>query len=770
LIVPTRRLKPSAKPSALLCIPTMTAKAPALWVGVFLLALAAEGRTATGVCVDPATVTGPKIGLVLGGGGARGAAHIGVIRRLEELRVPVHFIGGTSMGALVGGFYATGMSAGQLQETVEAIDFEELFKDATERQEQAYRRKRDDDLSLFGPKFGVGRDSVLLPRGAVHGQKISYLFEQLTSERTRERDFNRLPIPYRAVAADIETGVPVVLAEGSLSLAMRSSMSVPGVFDPVEWGDHILVDGGIANNLPIDVVRDLGAEVIIAVEVGTPPASRDRLRNLTQYVGQLSNLMIANNTKAQIATLTSQDTLIRPELGDQISSSGFSKAPLAIEIGYQAAVAASSELLQYAVSAEDYARYQRAVESCVPGPTEIQFVEIEDRSRFSEAVIAARLQIDPAQPLASADLQKSISRVYGLGFIDLVRHEIIDRDGRTGARVTVDQDARGTNFLEWGLDVSSDGDDASVDLRLALLKVDVDDYGSEMRILAQIGDTPAIGAEIYKALEPNLRWFLRPRVAAEWRDFTVFEDQGNPSRAIKARQYLAELTAIRELGNQSAVWAGVRYFEGETNDEFQRAPQGQDIGDYRGGEYLIGYDFDGVDDRYFPKRGAIARIVYSASEPGLGADSSFEQLNLSLFRARTWGPHTILGRLRYKTTLDGDAPYYADFRAGGPFELSGLDYNQLAADNYGIALGSWRYQLPVGPGLFPATAGISLEYGNVSDDRDELFSDAISAGSLYFGYRSPIGPLYWGIGFAEGGERAYFLKIGDIFGGSSIGR
>jgi NTE family protein len=748
----------------------MTARAPALCVGVFLLALAAEGRTATGVCVDPATISGPKIGLVLGGGGARGAAHIGVIRRLEELRVPVHFIGGTSMGALVGGFYATGMGAAQLQETVEAIDFDALFNDATERQDQAYRRKRDDDLSLFGPKFGIGRNSALLPRGAVHGQKISYLFERLTSERTRERDFDRLPIPYRAVAADIETGVPVVLAEGSLSLAMRSSMSVPGVFDPVEWGDHILVDGGIANNLPINVVRELGAEVIIAVEVGTPPAGRDRLKNLAQYVGQLSNLMIANNTQAQIATLTPQDTLIRPELGDQVSSSGFSKAPLAIEIGYQAAVAASSELLQYAVSDEDYARYRRAVERCVPGPPEIQFVEIEDRSRFSQEVIAARMQTDGGPPLDNAALEKSIGRVYGLGFLDLVRHEIVDRDGGTGARVTVDQDARGVNFLEWGLDVSSDGDDASVDVRLALLKTDVDEYGSEMRVMVQIGDTPAIGAEVYKALGPNLRWFLRPRVVAEWRDFTFFESGGNPSRAVEARQYLGELTAIRELGNRSAVFAGVRYFEGDTADEFQRAAEAQEIEDYRGGEYLIGYELDGVDDRYFPKRGAMARIAYSSSEPGLGADQSFEQLNLNLLGARTWGPHTLLGRLRYRTTLDGQAPYYADFRAGGPFELSGLDYNQLAADNYGLAFGSWRYQLPVGPALFPATVGVSTEYGNVSDDRGELFRDAISAGSLYFGYRSPIGPLFWGIGFAEGGERAYFLKIGDIFGGSSIGR
>jgi NTE family protein len=680
----------------------------------------------------------------------------------------VHAISGTSMGSLVGGFYATGMDATELRETVEAIDFEELFQDATRRQDQTYRRKRDDDLALFGPKLGVGRNSELLPRGAVHGQKISYLFETLVAARTRERSFDRLPIPYRAVAADIQSGAPVVLAEGSLSLAMRSSMSVPGVFSPVEWDDYLLVDGGIANNLPVDVVRALGADVVIAVEVGTPPAGRDQLKNMAQYVGQLSNLMIANNTRAQIATLGTDDTLIRPALGDEIGSAEFAKATEAIEIGYAAALAASAELSRYSVSEAVYAEYRRTVESCVAGPAKIQFVEIENRSRFSDDVIEHRMRLATDTPVDEQALRAGVERVYGLGFLDLVRHEVVERDGSTGARVTVDQDARGTNFLEWGLDLTSDGDDTDLNLRVAYLKTDLDEYGSELRILTQLGDAPGVSAELYKALGPELRWFLRPHIAYEMRDFLVYDDRGNPDDIVDANQLTGELALLLELSDRSAISTGVRFYDGEASDEFGMRDQLQE--DYRGGEWLVGFDHDSIDDRYFPRTGNLARLGYTSSEPSLGADESFEQATSVIAAARTWGNHTLIGRLRYNTTLNGQAPYYAQFRAGGLFEISGLNVNEVGGDHYGIALGSWRYQLSEGGGFFPAMAGVSLEYGNVSNDRSDLFSDAITAGSLYFSYRSPIGPLYWGVGLAEGGERAYFLRIGDVFSRSSITR
>ena len=238
-------------------------------------------------CARAPSTDRPKIGLVLGGGGARGAAHIGVIQLLQELHVPVDYIAGTSMGSLVGAFYATGMNAEQLNATVRAIDFDTLFKDSTARKDEPYLRKLDDNLGLFGPKLGIGKDSQLLGLGAISGQKISFLFESLTSSRVTEGSFDDLPIPYRAMATDIITGDAVVIDKGNIAVAMRASMSVPGAFDPVIMGNYMLVDGGLANNVPIDVVRRMGADIVIAVDVGTPLEPRENLTSLVSITAQL---------------------------------------------------------------------------------------------------------------------------------------------------------------------------------------------------------------------------------------------------------------------------------------------------------------------------------------------------------------------------------------------------------------------------------------------------------------------------------------------------
>jgi NTE family protein len=277
---------------------------------IFMLTASCGPLAAAQQCHKDAVVDRPTIGLALGGGGARGGAHIGVIRALEELNVPVDYIAGTSMGSIVGGMMAVGMTPNEMEETITGIDWNELFEDDTEREDLPYQRKRDDDLGLFGPKLGIGEDSTLLPQGFIAGQKILVLFESVTTARVQPRNFDELPIPFRAIAADISTGDPVVINHSDLALAMRASMSVPAVFNPVPYGDHLLVDGGIANNLPVDVVRDMGADIVIAINVGSPLLETDKLTNALAITSQLSTIMVQKNTQRQIATLTASDVLI----------------------------------------------------------------------------------------------------------------------------------------------------------------------------------------------------------------------------------------------------------------------------------------------------------------------------------------------------------------------------------------------------------------------------------------------------------------------------
>lgn len=276
-----------------------------------LLLAALPAPPAAARCLAPATER-PTIGLVLAGGGARGSAHIGVIRVLEEMNVPIDCVGGTSMGSLVAGLYATGMSADELEAVILDIDWDDLFVDDTARADQPFRRKRDDNLALFGPKLGIGRDASLVKSGVIAGQKISFLFESLVKERTQAEDFDELPIPYRAVAADIATARKVVLSHGDLAMAMRSSMSVPGVFEPVPHQGHLLVDGGIVDNVPVDVLRDMGADILIVVDVGGGLTAREDLNSSFAVIGQLINMLVDGNSQAQLASLTGRDVLITP--------------------------------------------------------------------------------------------------------------------------------------------------------------------------------------------------------------------------------------------------------------------------------------------------------------------------------------------------------------------------------------------------------------------------------------------------------------------------
>ncbi len=387
---------------------------------------------ATGQCIRSEVTDRPRIGLVLGGGGARGYAHVGVLKKLEEMRIPFDYITGTSMGSIVGGFLATGMQSDELGQVVREADWDDMFKDSTSREDEPFRRKADDDLGLFGPKLGIGKDSSLLPKGVVSGQKVIFMFESVTSQRVNTSDFDQLPIPFRAIATDIVSGSMVVIADGELSMAMRASMAVPAVFDPVRRDGYLLVDGGLVRNLPVDVARDMGADVVIAVDVGTKLAGKSELTNALAIVYQMSGLLTVYNTNEQIRTLGENDVLITPELGDEVGSADFKKLDVAIPIGYAAAEAMQDQLQKYSLSESAYHAWRQQVDACVDGPSQVHFVQLDNQSRFSDEVILKLITIKPGEPLDLAQLDHDLKQIYGLGFIRQARYNVVDQDGPAG--------------------------------------------------------------------------------------------------------------------------------------------------------------------------------------------------------------------------------------------------------------------------------------------------------------------------------------------------
>lgn len=289
----------------------------------------------------------PKIGLVLAGGGAKGAAHVGVLKVLEEMRIPIDVVAGTSMGSIVGGLYAAGLSPQEIEREIRTIDWQDVFNDDPERADRSFRRKQDDRLYVFKAKPGFNDYKIELPLAYVQGQKFDLQLSRLTRKVAGIQNFDHLPIPYRAVAADLETGQEVVLKSGNLARALRASMAVPGAFDPVLIDDRLLVDGGIANNIPVSVARAMGADVVIVSDLGSEMLTREQITSALSVAGQMVNFLFGLNSQASLKTLGPRDVLISVKLGD-IGAGSFDRIVEAIPLGEQAARRAIDEIRRYA--------------------------------------------------------------------------------------------------------------------------------------------------------------------------------------------------------------------------------------------------------------------------------------------------------------------------------------------------------------------------------------------------------------------------------------
>ncbi|MEE4175403.1 MAG: patatin-like phospholipase family protein [Xanthomonadales bacterium] len=716
-------------------------------------------------CVADPGADRPVIGLALGGGGARGFAHVGVLKYLEDNRIPFHRIAGTSMGSIAGGLAATGMSAREITQVVEDIDWVDVFSDGTDREDLPMRRKADDIVGLYGPKIGLGADGASLPAGFVAGQKILFLFESLTAERMQAKHFDDLAIPYRAIATDIVSGDLVILEEGSLAGAMRASMAVPGAFDPMRIGDRLLVDGGLVRNLPVDVVRDLGAEVVIAVNVGTPLRTADEIGNALTIVEQMTSLAIVANTDVQIRALAKEDVLITPRLGNDITSASFDSFTDAFALGYAAALDAAESLQRYAVSEAEYAAWKASLAQCLDQPARVDFVRLNNQSRFSDEVLQELITLETGQPLDLVTLDENLRQIYGLGFIRLATYELVTENGRQGVEITVQQDIRGADFIETGLSIAGSGRGSFINLQLGYLKTDLDERGSEFRIVGEVGDNFGLLTDIYKYLDDGQRWSLNPMLFGTRRDLLIFED-GQALSSARVTEHGGAIQLGREFGRYAQLQVGLLRSAGDAKVDIG---QPQPRGEFDAGEVFVNALWDRLDDLYLPTRGARLRLAYIRSDQRLGADASFEQALFSYFGSLTFGRHNALGFATLNTTLSGETPVYALFTGGGFMNMSGFEPNELVGPHFGALGAGYRYQV-VQSGFMPGYVGGTVEYGNASREREDVFGDGILNGSLYFGYDTPLGPLYVGYGWNDDRRGLIFLRLGGVLGGDSISR
>jgi NTE family protein len=658
------------------------------------------------------------------------------------------------------------MTVAEMQQLVESLEWENAFLNATPRQLKSYHRKRDDDLYLIDQKPGLNRGEFQLPVGIVQGQVVDMVLSRETLRASEVHDFDRLAVPFRAVASDLTTGDAVVLGSGSLARALRASMSIPAALSPIEIDGRLLVDGGIAMNLPVEVVQKMGADVVIAVDLSAPLLNRDTLRSVLDVTTQLTNLLTRRAVQEQRNKLGPRDILLVPNFGDDLSSVSFARMKDSIQTGYDTVMAHRAELEQYALDETQYAQYVANLRD--PRMRElptVDFLKLDNRSRIADSVVEERLRdIEIGQPLDVDKVERAMNKVYGLEFYQNVRYGLdTDAEGKTELDVELDPRSWGPNYLQLGLEYSSANDeDAIFGLAASYLRTAINPLGGEWRATFVIGDEPGLIADLYQPFGSRGLYFYAPSLHFESNLFNVWENDQRVTEA-QIREGDLEFAVGRELPSWAEWRVGVRTAYGRTQLR---------VGDptllpeesFRRGEAFARFAVDTLDSVAFPRSGTLASAEWRGSRASqLKADEDYDQLLISVAHAKTWGRHTVLSTFRYDATVSGEAPLNRVFRIGGFFDISGLNHNQFSGQQ-AARIGASYYRRIGDLALFPAFAGVSFELGNVWSSRREISVDnSILGGSLWAGVSTPIGPVYVAYGRAEGGNSSFYVFLGRIF-------
>ena len=715
---------------------------------------------------EPGLQPRPRIGLVLSGGGARGAAHIGVLKVLEDLHIPIDAIAGTSMGAVVGGLYASGFSARDIERIVGTLNWQDAFKDRPPREELTFRRKQEDQNFLVKFPLGLRSRRFQLPKGLIQGQKLNQTLRKLTLPIARIEDFDQLPTPFRAVATDLETGEAVVIGEGDLTSAMRASLSAPGVFSPVEREGRVLVDGGLSKNLPIDVAREMGVDVVIVVDVGFPLLKRDKLNSAPVISNQMLAILLRRDSDRQRASLTPRDIVIDPALGDA-SSFDFGIVQRAIDTGEKAAREATRVLSAYSVSDEAYSVYTVRREDMRRGAPRVDFVRVEPGSeRYTEAL--TKLFDDTiGKPLDPEALSRRVTGYYGKGNLEALDYQLVkDDDARYGLALTARRNSWGPNYVRFGLNLQDDFEgNSSYNAAARFVLSEITQPGGEWVWDLQEGETSRLATEVYLPWSQSKPYFVLPHAELEARNVATLSGQ-DAIAEYRVRSFGYGLDIGREFGNWGELRWGVRRVSGSTHVRI--GDPMLPTGDFDSRGYFTRIAYDRLDDVNFPRHGTAATLEWSGDRAGLGSDQRADRLAANLITARSFGRQTAVWWTSLGTALnEPTADLRTLFSLGGFLNLSGLKANSLTDAHFGITRVLLYRQIGRGGSGYldvPAYLGVSLEMGNVWDRRSQAsFGSARKDASIFLGLDTLIGPVYIATGFEEDGSKAFYLFLGRTF-------
>jgi len=704
----------------------------------------------------------PTIGLALGGGAARGAAHVGVIRELERLGIPIDYIAGTSMGAIVGALYSLGLTADEIEVELTTVDWADIFSDRSQRQHRSMRRKEDDTATFFPIEFGFRGGRLVSPRGFIAGQKFAFAFKEPGLLISGHDSFDNLPIPFRAVATDLETGDKVVLDHGNLMRAVRASMSIPSVSPPVEYEGTLLVDGYLASNVAVDVVREMGADIVIAIDVGRRPEdmTREQLMTLGGISEQTSRIMSELSVRDEVSRA---DIVIKPQVNEWVGTE-FDRMESIIPLGNIAAIEVENELARLAVDPDQFERWRNRIEDHPLPHPEVDLIVLDNLTRIDDQVIHRLIHVPTDAPLDLGLLKTNLGEIYELGLVESVDFDLQLVAGYNILTIIVREKPYAPYIIHFGGAYSLGYDGASnILLHARINKREINRLGGEWRTDLAMGQITGIETEFYQPLDYGRAWFVRAGLLA---DFTIasYYDRKYTVGQYRYTRMGGGLGAGVNLWRTGQVNGGFEVTRAHTEAESGTVPQ-PNVSETRAGPLAV-FKLDRLDDHRIPRNGVLLDARWRGPRQWFGTDLSYDRFWGHMTLAKTAGRSTLLGQFQGGTDFGSGMPYYEDFFLGGMRSLSGYKRNHLRGRASAVA--SLGVLQRLGGGSLPFASryylGFWFDVGNTwAESSDATFADLKYNGAVSLVLDTPLGPFELGFGLAEQGQYAFHFDFGIHF-------
>lgn len=729
--------------------------------GIALLLAAASDGAAAQPAESAAAKPRPRIALVLSGGGARGFAHVGVLRALQDMQVPIDIVTGASMGAVVGGAYAAGRSVDELEQFVRSTQWADILADRPPRDDLAFRRREDDLLLPSRIEFGVGPAGVQLPPGTVGNAALEAALNRLLPAGTSDQPVNRLALPFRCVASDLLSGELVEMKDTPLFESLRASLAMPGVFAPIRVNQRLLVDGGLVRNLPVDIARAMGADVVIAVNVGTPLSGEAELTDAVGVARQMLHILTEQNVQRSLKELQPGDVLIAPVL-DGISFMNFGLSERAMAAGEAAARRLATRLQAFAVAPEVYAEIERARlagPAAQDAPRRLARLTVRGTPHAGSEALAAQLGLREGDAVTAEQVNRAASRLFGRGDFERIGVDLRTVDGQREAVIAPVEAGWARSRLRLGLELSSDFSD---DNRFTVSALHVlswlNRWGGELRTLARVGSERSLSTQLWQPLAPGSDWYAAPSLQYQASSIDVY-DGGRRALRLGYDVSIATLAAGRQFSNWGNVQFGVDRRLGRGRqlvDADGNAPQSEFAETAR----YLQLQIDTLDSLALPSRGVLlqwrAERVSAVAEGG-HATSSFE--GLAAFRVGDWAGH-VWGE--WARSRNGVAP----LALGGFLRLSGTPRESVS----GRAVAFSRLVMARRIGEMPAglggavRAGYSLEAGAGYEPADGLrWGELQQAGSVFVSVDTRFGPVFLALGGTRHTGGTMYLFLGPFW-------